>query len=412
MATEHTKNIVIIGGGIIGCTTAYYLAHHPAYDPSTTKVTLLEASVRGIAQGASGKAGGLCAKWAYPKELVDISFPEHERLAELHDGAKRWGWRYVECGSWEGRGEIVYPGSAKKSRSKTSREGFEELGPDWETKKRVQKGLPAELDWIKTELTDSYSKMAETGETAQVHPYLFSRSMIDLAREKGVQVVRGRATSIDIDESTKSVTGVKYTDNTTKTTQTLPATHVILAAGVWSPQILPKLPIIGTRAHSITIQFDPPRTFPNHVLFTEITLPSSRETSMRIASPEIYPRPSNEVYCCGPGDSPPIPDTVDDVTIEEGACESVFENVSSISEVLREGKIGRRQACFLPVVSTGGGPIIGDASHVAKGLVIGTGHTCWGISNAPGTAKALAELVLEGTIKCANLKKLEPARFI
>jgi hypothetical protein len=33
-----------------------------------------------------------------------------------------------------------------------------------------------------------------------------------------------------------------------------------------------------------------------------------------------------------------------------------------------------------------------------------------GICNAPGTAKAVSEQVLGGTITCANLKKLDPAK--
>jgi glycine/D-amino acid oxidase-like deaminating enzyme len=57
-----TTHIVIVGGGIIGCTTAYYLTRHPAFSPSTV-VTILEASKVGVAQGASGKAGGLVAKY-------------------------------------------------------------------------------------------------------------------------------------------------------------------------------------------------------------------------------------------------------------------------------------------------------------------------------------------------------------
>ena len=75
MASNKPHNIVIIGGGIIGCTTAYYLSCHPGFTSSTT-VTILEASAHGAAQGASGKAGGLVAKWAYPRELVDVSFRE------------------------------------------------------------------------------------------------------------------------------------------------------------------------------------------------------------------------------------------------------------------------------------------------------------------------------------------------
>ncbi|CAL1710062.1 unnamed protein product [Somion occarium] len=412
------RNIVIIGAGIIGCTAAYYISHHPSFS-SNTRVTIIEASKRGVAQGASGKAGGLVAAWAYPEELVSISFPEHERLAEMYDGANRWGFRYVNCGSWEGRGEVPRPRVNGRRRSVDA-----ELGPDWEMRKRVQRGLPADLDWVKEELTDSYSVMAPAGQTAQVHPYLFTTSMFKFAKEKGVEFIAGKATSLNIDPSSKSVTGVTYIDNESQTEKTIPATQIILAAGVWSPKLIPSLPISGTRAHSITLRFNPPKVFAPHVLFTEITMPiipsltspsspySPPSNTVRVASPEIYPRPTNEVYVCGPGDNPPIPETVDDVIVEPRLCENAREQVASISNELREGTIARRQACFLPVVTKGGGPIIGEAETIAKGLIIATGHTCWGISNAPGTGKLLAELVMDGEITSADLKKLAPSKFI
>lgn len=74
-STKEPRKIVIIGGGIIGCTTAYYITRHPSFSSPST-VTILEASAHGAAQGASGKAGGLVAKWACPKDLVDVSFDE------------------------------------------------------------------------------------------------------------------------------------------------------------------------------------------------------------------------------------------------------------------------------------------------------------------------------------------------
>jgi len=73
--TSKPRNIVIIGAGIIGCTTAYYISRHAAFS-SSTKVTILEASAHGAAQGASGKAGGLVSKDAYPDELAGVSFQE------------------------------------------------------------------------------------------------------------------------------------------------------------------------------------------------------------------------------------------------------------------------------------------------------------------------------------------------
>ena len=59
----------------MGCTTAYYISRHPSFSPST-RVTILEASENGAAQGASGTAGGLVSKNAFPQELVGLSFRE------------------------------------------------------------------------------------------------------------------------------------------------------------------------------------------------------------------------------------------------------------------------------------------------------------------------------------------------
>lgn len=85
------------GGGIIGSTTAYYLTRHTKFNPSLHTITLLEAS--SIAAGASGKAGGLLALWAYPECLVPLSYRLHQELAEQHGGAEKWGYRRVGCGS-------------------------------------------------------------------------------------------------------------------------------------------------------------------------------------------------------------------------------------------------------------------------------------------------------------------------
>jgi len=431
MVTTNGRHIVIIGGGIIGCTTAYYLSRHPSYtsDSNTDTITLLEASQHGTAQGASGKAGGLVAKWAYPKELVDLSFNEHVGLAKEHNGKERWGWRYVNCGSWEGRGEALNQQRlTDPSGTDASERGLEKtLGlpggskPHGSTSRKA-KGLPDDLQWVKENLTDGYLPMAKAGDTAQVHPYLFTTSMFELAEKHGVKFIAAKA--ISIIQADDKVVGVEYEDNATRQSTTIPATHVIVAAGAWSPTLVQGLPISATRAHSITIRPQPNVRIAPYVLFTEIAFP------MRLgggASPEIYARPDNEIYVCGSGDDSSLPNCVDDVVVDQTACDALLNHASSISDEIRHGTVEKKQACFLPVVSTGGGPFIGEVGHIAKGLYLATGHTCWvsrtlcgyihcqlitkksqGICNAPGTAKALAELIMDGRIKSANLKKLHP----
>jgi glycine/D-amino acid oxidase-like deaminating enzyme len=200
--------------------------------------------------------------------------------------------------------------------------------------------------------------------------------MFELAKEHGLEYVQGLVTKVLKENGW--VTGVEYRPSGSETTTTIPATHVVLAAGAWSPRIVEDLPIEATRAHSVTIHPQLGDQISPYVLFTEITIPCSKESNRRkTVSPEIYARPGNEVYACGPGDDTPLPTTVDEVTVDPQACEAIIQHVASISKELKNGTVDKRQACFLPTVSTGGGPIIGEAEKIAKGLYLATGHTCW-----------------------------------
>lgn len=205
--------------------------------------------------------------------------------------------------------------------------------------------------------------------------------MLSLAVENGVKFVQGRVTSLE--STSGQVTRVRYipvSDDTTSEEHTLEADCIILAAGAWSPTLLPSLPISATRAHSIVIK--PPPTLPTdaispYVLFTSIALPTSGRS--REVTPEIYPRPDPAIYVCGPGDTRvALPPNVDDVDVDERACEEIWEWVAQTGVIKSEviGEVEKRQACYLPIVESGGGPIIGNVPGV-KGLVVAAGHTCW-----------------------------------
>jgi Glycine/D-amino acid oxidases (deaminating) len=232
--------------------------------------------------------------------------------------------------------------------------------------------LPEDLLWVQEHLTDSYLAVAPVRETAQVHPYLFTTAILEFATQMGVILLRGKATLIN--KSDSKVTGVTYSCPETQKKKTIPATHVLLSAGAWSPTLLSTLPITTNRAHSITIRPKPTAVIAPYVLFTEIKLPSSGGETF---CPEIYPRPDNEVYASGRTDAWPLPVVVDDVPVDHTVCENIREQVSSISPELRGGEVEKRQACFLPIMSVEGGPIVGEARKIARNLFIATGHSCW-----------------------------------
>lgn len=400
---------MIIGGGIIGSTTAYFLSHHPKFNPATHTITLLEATR--IAGGASGKAGGLLALWAYPSCIVPLSYRLHKELADKHGGAERWGYRAVHCGQLEARGRAPTSGAGENVSAKKEGEAVS-------LQKRTQEaiallraaGVPKDLDWVVAEGVRAYEEMGDPSTTAQVHPYQFTTSMATLAEEKGVKIILGSVTSIN--HSSGAAESVSYTSHDGET-HTLNTDTVILTAGPWTKTIYPSAPISALRAHSVTIR--PSRPVSAYTLFTSITLPQTegkrKRSSTRTVTPEIYARPNNEVYACGEGDTlVPLPASTALVQVDEARCQDIVDQVSAVSDELRDGEVTARQACYLPNVPRGGGPMIGETG--VKGLLIGAGHTCWGIQNAPATGKCLAEIVWEGAAESADLRTLDPRKFM
>jgi glycine/D-amino acid oxidase-like deaminating enzyme len=55
-------------------------------------------------------------------------------------------------------------------------------------------------------------------------------------------------------------------------------------------------------------------------------------------------------------------------------------------------------------------PLIG-AIPGARGAYVATGHSVCGILNAPATAEAVAELILDGAAKTIDLSPFDPARL-
>ncbi|KAJ5471148.1 hypothetical protein N7530_008505 [Penicillium desertorum] len=382
--TGDRREIVIVGGGIIGCCSAYYLTRHPSYDPARHRITLIEASE--IAGGASGKAGGMLAQWAFPSNLVGLSYKLHAELAKEHDGINRWGYREVNCG------QLVKRSAAALSKLRSAK-------------------IPKDLDWIEPDLLRAYESMSGPGETAQVHPYLFTTSIAKLAQEKGANIILGQVT--DIARSKSSVESVTYIDNTSGETQSIAATDVLVAAGPWTKTILPEVPISAMRAHSVVIQ--PKRPVSAYCLFTNIEIPADfnpeKKSRPTVAAPEIYARPDDTVYACGDGDrTVPLPKLSADVEVDQTRCQEIIDHVGSISDELRDGEVRTRQACYLPNCDSGAGPLVGLTD--VKGLYIAAGHTCWGIQNAPGTGKLMSEFVFDGKAKSAKIGSLDPREFM
>ncbi len=430
------------GAGIIGVSTAYYLTRHPKFSPSTHHITILES--KRVAGGASGKAGGLLALWAFPQQLVPMSFQLHQDLADEYNGEKEWGYRRLTTVSIEANIDSNHHNHRHHLHHYT----HEELDTDYssdsydssfqhhvesmnnnnnninnkkgKTKKstgstRIPKGpqLPPDLNWIKNDIIEGCSSLGGTDSTAQVHPYKFTNFLLKKAMETGsVDLIIGKVLTINYNNDNGSAESVTYIPSTSKEVlnsssfnfKTLNASKFIMTVGPWTSKILPDCPISGLRAHSITIST--PHNVSPYAIFTELKISRGQ-----YVSPEIYSRP-DEVYVCGEGDTlVGVPETTDDVEVIHEKCDELFNYAKKISKELESGTVLKRQACYLPVldVPSASGPLIGKTN--VENLYLASGHSCWGINNAPGTGKVMAELILDGEATSADISLLDPELY-
>ena len=426
------KHIIIVGAGIIGVCTAYYIVHHPKFDPATHHITIIES--KRVAGGASGKAGGLLALWAFPQQIVPLSFDLHQELSDKYNGEEEWGYRRLTTVLLEGDLShlkdhdfddddpvFVTEETYKQPHDLDSLSTL--LGLDKPPKKtlRVTRSLaaksatklPPDLNWISLSLIDNCLSLGGTDTTAQVHPYKFTNFLLKKAVEdsKGlIDLIIGKVNQILFSMETGRATGVAYTPTLVKLKDQglvkLQGDQIVLSVGPWTLKILPDCPILGLRAHSITVAPFKDQPVSPYAIFTEF-----KTGPALYISPEIYAR-QDEVYVCGEGDlAVDVPETTDDVEVVKSKCDELFKQVGKISPNLRKGHILKKQACYLPVLDVPSllGPLIGETN--VENLYLALGHLCWGINNAPGTGKIMSELLLDGDAVLADITGLDPLLY-
>jgi glycine/D-amino acid oxidase-like deaminating enzyme len=250
--------VLIVGGGVIGASIAYYLAARGA------DVMVIERSAIGCA--ASGKSGGFLAMdWCDGTPLMHLarrSFTLHAELAEGRDG--EWGYRRM----------TTYGGTVGRSSTCASRAA----GPEW-----VSPNV-----WINCQL----GSMATT---AQVQPAAFTAGMMRAAKARGAELRVGNVTGIL--RRGGDVVGVDLAG------EGLEGDAVVIAMGPWSmlaAQWLPLPPVFGLKGHSLV--FDTGAAIPSEALFLEYA-----ETTATTLSPEIFPRADGTTYVCAISSDAPLP---------------------------------------------------------------------------------------------------------
>ena len=355
-------HVLICGGGVIGCSIAYFLARRGV------EVTVVEST--GVACAASGKSGGFLARdWCDGSPLAALahrSFDLHAQLADEVPGD--WGYRRLD----------TYGGFASQ---RTPLRQFQS---------------PYDLGWFAPDVAVSQA-IGSPETTAQVHPGQFTSAMMRAAEAHGAQLLEGRVTGTVRDEG--RVTGVMIDG------EFVGGNVVVIAMGPWSilaSQWLPLPPVFGLKGHSLV--FDTGDRIPAEAAFLEY-----QEAGGAVLTPELFPRSDGTTYVCGISGEDVVPIDPARVAPDNGAIYRLEAMCRSLSPVLAAAPIVARQACFRPVTHDGL-PLIGAVPGV-EGAYIATGHSVWGILNAPATGKAMAELIVDGAARTVDLAPFDPGRL-
>jgi glycine/D-amino acid oxidase-like deaminating enzyme len=351
-------HVLICGGGVIGASIAYFLSRRGV------TATVIEGTA--LACAASGKSGGFLARdWCDGSPLAPLarrSFALHALLAA--EIADEWGYRRL----------ATYGGVAGYGTGRGARD----------------------LDWLSDNVTIGQA-LGSPDTTAQVDPGQFTAALMRAAEAHGARLRLDQVTGIA--QHAGRAIGVAVGG------EVVEGDAVVIAMGPWSVLAAAWLPlpaVYGLKGHSLV--FDTAGAVPAEAVFLEY-----RERRGAILTPELFPRSDGTTYVCAISSEAQLPADPARVAPDRGAIERLEAMCGALSPVLAGAKILARQACYRPVTRDGL-PLIGRVPGVAAAYVA-TGHSVWGILNAPATGEAMAELIVDGAASQVDLAPFNPGRL-
>jgi glycine oxidase len=377
ISSQRSPEVIIVGGGAIGCAVAYFLAAEHG-------VESLIIERNGIGSEASGGAAGelaateLTEKGSHRPALVFTQF--------LQEGISLHGNLAPTLQEEAGIDYLLTP--ITMLRPAFTEDEVSDMTS--ELARLNEAGIAA--SWIEPEaIRAMHSWLADDAVGAvlstelQLESYPFTLALAQAAEQHGVEIRTGEVTGIE--RLGGRVTGVRMGD------EVLTAPTVVIANGPWSQFAsewigleIPVIPIRGQIVH-LDIPAGAPR--PHQAIFH--------------SSGYLLPKASGAIF---------VGTTIEDVGFDRepttGARDSIMEAVARIAPQIIDIPIKQMSACLRPY-STDDMPIIGAVPGI-DGLFIATGHAFKGITLSLVTGKNLAELMVQGT-SSFPMDAFSPARL-
>ncbi|MEO9511583.1 MAG: FAD-dependent oxidoreductase [Flavobacteriaceae bacterium] len=401
---EKGKSVMVIGGGIVGLSTAYFLSREGH------QVTVVDKS--NMDAGASFvNAGFITPSHIIPlaspgmiskgvKYMFDSSSPFYMK-PRLDREFIKWAWYFKKSSTrdkvqkampvikdinvlsrelYEGIKDSKDLGDFHLERKgllmvyQTEKEGNHEMEV---AKKAIELGLEVEnLDGKGLKKIEPNIAMNALGAVhyqcdGHTTPTQFMERMITHLLKEGV-VIKKNEEVVGITTSHDSITGIK-TDKGNYETE-----EVVLAAGSWTPQLSKKLnirlPLQAGKGYRINVEAP-----------TNISMPAIlMEAKMAVTPMDGYTRFAGTMEFSG----------INNI-IRKERVEAIAKGAERYYKGLNISEEDKSRAqCGLRPVTPDGLPYIGKSERYGN-LTFGTGHAMMGWSLGPATGKLISELISE-----------------
>ena len=349
------NGVIVIGGGIIGCTAAALLSE------AGRDVTLVEATA--IAAGASGRNSG-SIQHPFDPVLLTLhreSLAMYRELAATNDAFSLPA---------DPVGVLLLTDDLAEAEARAAELQAEvpELEPTVLAPSEVAKLEPAlSPGWAAVRLDTGYPVTPDAATLAMAARAALAGATVRIGVAARPWVADGR------------VRGVALEDGTT-----MSGDAVLVAGGPWTPEIFdmePPWPPI-TRTWGVTAQVavaNPPRHILEEGVVHTVNIPTGQAGSLFSLMPVGTVATVGSTFLT----DPPDPEVEGRLLVARG---------TAFVPALADAPILGIQMCARPQ-SSDGRPRIGPVPSV-DGLFVCAGHGPWGISTGPGSAALVADLIL------------------
>ncbi|MDX2203297.1 MAG: FAD-binding oxidoreductase [Hyphomicrobiaceae bacterium] len=381
---QQTSDIVIVGAGIVGSATAYFLSRHPGC--AGQRIVLLERD-RTFAEASTARsAGGLRQQFSTPENIA----LSQATLAMIRSARDLLGADADVA--FREQGYLVL---ASDAGADILRENH-----------AVQSAAGAPISLLAPgDLVRTFPWLSVDGLAVAAHgvtgegwfdPPSFAGLMRKSARAAGVELVYADVTGISRDAG--RILGVTLADGTT-----IAAGSLVIAAGAWSGSL--------AALAGVPLPIEPRKRF-IYVIDCRDTPEALRAAPLTVDPSGVWFRPEGRFFICGR--SP-----------EEGA-EPPAGNLSDIDHAFFETEVWPQLAARVPafesvrVVNAWAGyydyntldqnAVIGAHPQLSN-LFMATGFSGHGAQQGPAAGRAIAELICDGRFTSIDLARLGYGRI-